>query len=202
LGDHGEKIQAAIDTVLANPQYTTLVFPAKGANRVYVTHDLHVTNHTGKHVELFFEEGVLLQRSGAHIGELTSPGFITLFNSTDVTLRGLATFDAFNGGQGLYVSSCENITVDGLIMRNTWWWNTEVEHSHGLTIRNYKVPNDPEFPFYQNDGVNLEHSTSVVLDRLFVASQTTCSASRRIQKMALNLREATHPTLVTSLCQI
>ena len=47
------------------------------------------------------QEGVLLQRSGAHIGPFTSPGFFTIFNSRGVSLRGLATFDALNGGQGM-----------------------------------------------------------------------------------------------------
>ena len=122
----GDAIQKAIDTVLASETVHTLVFPAEGALRTYITHDLHISNHTsGVPKQLFFEvrrttcyrfsslgcvcrrrcvlsqEGVLLQRSGAHIGPFTSPGFFTIFNSRGVSLRGLATFDALNGGQGM-----------------------------------------------------------------------------------------------------
>ena len=120
-----QQIQPAIDKVLSDPRYHTLVFPAKGGDgsATYVTYDLHILNHvSGKAVTLFFEPGVLLQRDGNHIGSLTSPGFFTVFNSSAITLRGLATLDALNAGQGLYVSSSHNITVDGLITRNTWWW--------------------------------------------------------------------------------
>lgn len=78
--------------------------------------------------------------------------FFTLFNSSGISLRGLATFDALNGGQGIYISSCTGITVDGITMRNTWWWNTEVEHSNHVAFKNYKIPNDPQFPQAQNDG--------------------------------------------------
>ena len=156
-GGQGDAIQDAIDAVTSNPKYHTLVFPAG----TYLTHDLHIINHTStssntggdkKEVEIYFEEGVLLQRDGSHIGQFTSPGFFTIFNSSGVTLRGLATFDALNGGQGVYISSSTGVTVDGIIMRNTWWWNTEVEHSHHVAFKNYKIPNDPLFPQAQNDG--------------------------------------------------
>ena len=104
----------------------------------YLTHDLHISNST-KHVQIFLEEGVLLQRDGSHIGRLTSPGFVTVFNTSGLMLRGLGTLDALNGGQGLYISNSKNITVDGLTTRNTWWWNTEIEHATHVTIKNYKV---------------------------------------------------------------
>ena len=42
-----------------------------------------------KHVEVFFEEGVLLQRDGSHIGALASPGFATVFNTLGLVLGGL-----------------------------------------------------------------------------------------------------------------
>ena len=113
---------------------------------------------------VLLQEGVLLQRSGAHIGPFTSPGFFTIFNSRGVSLRGLATFDALNGGQGMCtqthsfpsvfplssslqllrcadISQSDGVVVDGITMRNTWWWNTEVEHSTHVTIQNYKIPN-------------------------------------------------------------
>lgn len=169
----GNAIQSIIDKLITDQRYHTLVFPADGGDgsKTYLTHDLHVTNSSTKTITLFFESGVLLQRDGSHIGELTSPGFFTIYNSTDVTLRGLGTFDALNGGQGLYISNSENVTVDGLIMRNTWWWNTEIEHSMNIKIFNYKIPNDPHKPSYQNDGLNIEHSTHVRVNRLFVASQ-------------------------------
>eukprot|EP01047_Picozoa_sp_COSAG01_P007554 COSAG01_NODE_288_length_19394_cov_29.544960_11_plen_240_part_00 len=50
------------------------------------------------------------------------------------------------------------------------WWNTEIEHSHHIRIVNYKIPNDPLFPQDQNDGLNIEHSTHVTVDRLFVST--------------------------------
>ena len=98
-GGQGDAIQKAIDEVMMpSSPYHTLVFPVG----TYLTHDLHISNHSGaKPLTIFLEEGVLLQRDGSHIGPLTSPGFITIFNSSNVTLRGLGTLDALNGGQGL-----------------------------------------------------------------------------------------------------
>ena len=52
----GDAIQKAIDTVLASETVHTLVFPAEGALRTYITHDLHISNHTsGVPKQLFFE---------------------------------------------------------------------------------------------------------------------------------------------------
>ena len=39
------------------------------------------------------------------------------------------------------ISQSDGVVVDGITMRNTWWWNTEVEHSTHVTIQNYKIPN-------------------------------------------------------------
>ena len=166
-------MQAAIDELLANDTLHTLVVPASGGDgsATYVVHDLHVRNAPGRiHKQIVLEDGVLLQRSGGHIGALTSPGFFTIHNSSNFTLRGLATLDAFNGGQGLYVADSSDVRVDGLMVRNSWWWNTEIEHSTRLTLSNYIALNDPGLPFHQNDGVNFEHSTHVALRRAFLVS--------------------------------
>ena len=59
----GDAIQAAINKVLADEDMHTLVFPYKSCgrstidHRVYLTHDLHVTNSTGKRVTLYLEPG-------------------------------------------------------------------------------------------------------------------------------------------------
>ena len=54
-----------------------------------------------------------------------------------------------SGGQGLYVSESSDVEVEGLIVRNSWWWNTEVEHTTRLTLKSYKALQDPQFSFYQ-----------------------------------------------------
>ena len=59
----GEAIQSAINKVLADDDMHTLVFPynpcgrSRMDHRVYLTHDLHVTNSTGKRVTIYLEPG-------------------------------------------------------------------------------------------------------------------------------------------------
>ena len=87
-------MQAAIDELLANDTLHTLVIPATGGDgSTYVVHDLHVRTCRATPQA---EDGVLLQRSGGHIGALTSPGFFTIHNSSNFS-RGLATLDAVKG---------------------------------------------------------------------------------------------------------
>jgi hypothetical protein len=159
-----QAIQAAIDKAADG---TAVTIPAG--------HFLSGSLFIKSRVTLFLEAGALLQASGdpAHF-EPEQNAFIVIENAGNVTLAGRGTIDGSGAylrhltgvsGRLLAIRDSRNVTVEGLILRNSRAWHTHIIRSEHVTIQNVKVLNDRDV--LNTDGINPDSSRHVLVENTF-----------------------------------
>eukprot|EP01047_Picozoa_sp_COSAG01_P025338 COSAG01_NODE_1596_length_9782_cov_16.488692_8_plen_198_part_00 len=183
------------DLLSSGSTHKTLFFPAG----VYISHDLRINQHSGRAVELYLAPGALLQRSGAHLGPNTSWGFISIVNSSQVALRGHGTVDCLDGGSGVYVFGSSHIQLDGWLVRYVHFWNTGIEHSSYVSLKNWKNINAVGTGTGNDNAVVFGHSSHVLWEGGFTSATMMARTTKQIQRTDLIWRGVPQPTLQTSL---
>jgi hypothetical protein len=126
-------------------------------------------------VRLFLEAGALLQASGNPDDfEPLQNAFIVIENAENVTLDGRGVIDGSGAylrrltgvsGRLLAIRDSRNISVEGLILRNSRAWHTHIIRSEHVTVRNVKVLNDRDV--LNSDGINPDSSRHVLVEDTF-----------------------------------
>ncbi len=151
-------IQQAIDE--ASTTKTILYFPPG----IYVTGELYMRSN----VTLYLEAGAQLKGS-THPGDYKN-ALIRFDNVSNVKILGRGVIDGSgwsglrkNGAKEIYLlflSRCDNILIDGPVLRDPCFWNTRVFQSANVHMRNVKVLNNrPEKNWTNTDGIDFDSST-------------------------------------------
>lgn len=159
-----DAIQAAIDEA---PAGATVVIPAGH----FRSGSLFIRSG----VTLFLEAGALLQASGdpAHFEPLQN-AFIVIENAENAGLGGRGTIDGSGAylrhltdtsGRLLAIRDSRNVTVEGVILRNSRSWNAHIVRSENVTLSNVKILNDREV--LNTDGINPDSSRHVLIEDSF-----------------------------------
>ena len=176
------KIQQAIDDV-AGQQKNILYFPPGK----YLSGELWLKSD----MTLYLAGGGVLYGSdnmndfktgtgGVNI-ENCEHGFIRIMNAQNITIKGRGVIDAnglqirnqdfdYNKYNLMKIEESSDILIDGVIVRDTSFWNTLVYRTERVTIKNYKMINcRPTTTEWNNtDGVNFDESTNGLLYNAFL----------------------------------
>jgi hypothetical protein len=155
-----EKLQKAIDAASAGATGRTLYFP-KGE---YLTGQLNLKSN----VNIYLEPGALIKGSNKLADY--SQSLLRFENVENVSISGHGTIDGSgweglrkSGGRELYLlfmSGCNNIRIDGPVLRDPCFWNTRVFKSRNIHLRNLKIMNNrPAINWTNTDGVDFDSST-------------------------------------------
>ena len=152
------KIQKAIDDV--SRTNGVLYFPAG----IYKTGELNMRSN----ISVVLSEGALLSGS-EDVKDYTDKSLIRLDNVSNFRLLGYGIIDGSgwsglrsNGGTGfhlLYASDCNDILIDGVMLRDPSFWNTRVYRSRNVHLKNIKILNNRPYENWTNtDGVDFDSS--------------------------------------------
>lgn len=185
-----ETIQAAIDAASGTAQ-SILYFP-EGA---YSTEALYLKDN----MTLYLAKGALLKNATpqsklmGQIAELTtievcSHGFIVMNGVTNAKLMGRGTLDG-NGtdlqsyNRKMFLVKIENsrdCVVEGVVSRDSAFWNTLIYRSDNISISNYKVINnrleEGDESWNETDGVDFDNCTNSRLYNAFLYTGDDCMA--------------------------
>ncbi|MCL2450364.1 MAG: glycosyl hydrolase family 28 protein, partial [Polyangiaceae bacterium] len=98
------------------------------------------------------------------------------------------------------IDSSKNITVDGIVARDSAFWNTLPYESDMVTIQNYKVINQrPSSTTYnQTDGVDFDSSSNGLLSNAFLyTGDDNIAVKCELSPNNMNLTNITHQHVVT-----
>ena len=102
-------------------------------------------------------------------------GLIKACNVKNVTIKGRGILDAstFERGAGnnIRIENCENVTVDGVILKDPPEWSLTVFYSHNISINNVKLIG---FWRYNADGIDVVNSHHVKVKNSFVRAFDDC----------------------------
>ena len=159
-----DAVQAAIDQA---PADTTVVIPPG----YFRSGSLFIRSG----ISLYLEAGALLQASGDPDDfEPLQNAFIVIENAENVALRGRGTIDGSGaylrhltntGGRLLAIRDSRDVAVEGVILRDSRSWNTQIIRSEDVSVRNVKVINDREV--LNTDGINPDSSRHVLVEDSF-----------------------------------
>ena len=153
-------LQQAIDDASANPSRHLLYFPAGE----YRTGELRMKSN----VFIYLEPGAVIKGSSKHSDYKES--LIRFENVKHVRIMGRGTIDG-SGWDGLrrdgakeiyllFLSGCQDIWIDGPVLRDPCFWNTRVFRSSAVHLRNLKIINNcPALNWTNTDGVDFDSST-------------------------------------------
>jgi polygalacturonase len=155
-----KKIQQAIDEASASGRKRVIYFPAG----IYLTGQLNMKSN----VSLYLEGGALIKGS-VRPGDYESC-LIRFDKVSNVQVTGHGTIDGSgwdglrkNGAKGIYLlflSDCNNILIDGPLLRDPCFWNTRVFKSVNVHLRNIKIINNrPAVNWTNTDGVDFDSSS-------------------------------------------
>lgn len=99
----------------------------------------------------------------------------------------------------LKIEQSSNIVVDGIVARDTSYWNTLIYRSDAVTIQNYKVINcRPTTTMYnQTDGVDFDESTNGKLDNAFLYTGDDGMATKNEESSGtVNTKNIVHQHIV------
>ncbi|MBV9947129.1 MAG: hypothetical protein JOZ69_09800, partial [Myxococcales bacterium] len=138
--------------------------------------------------------------------EGTSDGMIRLFQIQNTKILGRGVIDS-NGksirAQGLQanlikIEGSSNILIDGIVSRDSSYWNTLVYESDLVTIQNYKVINvrPTTTTFNQTDGVDFDESTNGHLSNAFLYTGDDNMATKNEFTTGHNIKNILHEKVV------
>jgi hypothetical protein len=99
----------------------------------------------------------------------------------------------------LKIEQSSNITVDGIVVRDSSYWNTLIYRSDAVTIQNYKVINcRPTTTTYNNtDGVDFDESTNSKLYNAFLYTGDDSMATKNEEASGvINTKNIIHEKVV------
>ncbi|MEQ0564475.1 glycosyl hydrolase family 28 protein [Amycolatopsis sp. NEAU-NG30] len=96
------------------------------------------------------------------------------------------------------MDNSSNITIDGIIARDSSYWNTLVYRSNQVTIKNYKVINHrPNTGYNQTDGVDFDESTNGLLSNaLLYTGDDNMATKNENATGTVNTKNVTHENIV------
>lgn len=153
-----KQIQRGIDE--AAKQHAVLYFP-KG---IYRSGELDMKSA----LTVYLADGALL-RGSVNPADYPDRSFIRLTDIDHFQLLGNGTIDGSgwsglraNGAQGIYLvyaSGCSNVLLDGVVLRNSVFWNTRIDRSRNVLLKNLKILNNrPDKNWTNTDGVDFDSS--------------------------------------------
>lgn len=187
VGDNTELIQAAIDA--ASGDARNVVYVPAGT---YNTRSLFLKDN----MTLYLAEGALLQDVTPQTDLLTNPEGLALIEGSskaliiikDATGAKLKGHGALDGG-GVFlqdfgrkmflvkIEDSQDIEVDGVIARDSAFWNTLVYRSSNVHISNYKVINNQlATAWNETDGVDFNNCVDSSLTNAFLYTGDDCMA--------------------------
>ena len=148
--------------LFANP-WETAVPDVKDLNTIYFRPGIHEVTNTIKVASgqtLYLAGGAVLRGVGSH-------GPIVEMKGSHIALRGRGIIDGSqcprHAGNLLYVQA-DDVTVEGVTLRDSSTWNVPIRRSHGVTLTNVKV-----FGCRANsDGFDICNSTDVTVTGCFL----------------------------------
>jgi polygalacturonase len=174
---------------------------ASGAvrNIVYVPAGTYLTNSLlmRSNMTLYLAEGAVLKcgtpqntllnvnASGLTVIEVCSRGFIVFAGVTNAHLAGRGTLDGNGTSLRTYnrkmflvkFEDSDNCTIDGIISRDSCFWNTMIYRSSDIAITNYKVINERlEEEWNETDGVDFNNCMDSSLYNAFLYTGDDCMA--------------------------
>ena len=185
--DNTEIIQAAIDAASGDDRDIVYVPPG-----VYATRGLYLRDD----MTLYLAEGAVLHNVTPQADLISSPDELTLIEGSaealimmngvsGAKLKGRGTLDG-NGvslqksNRKMFLVKIENsedIEVDGVISRDSAFWNTLIYRSRNVEISNYKVINNQlAEEWNETDGVDFDNSVDSSLINAFLYTGDDCMA--------------------------
>lgn len=183
-----EIVQSAIDAA-SGSERNVLYFPPG----TYATKALYLKDD----VTLYLAQGALLQNvtekrnllgpmEGLANIEGSPAGYIVMDGVRNAKILGRGTLDG-NGAalqEGsrkksflLKIEDSSDCVVDGILSRDSSFWNTMIYRSDGISISNYKVINNQLANDYnETDGVDYNNSTNSTLKNAFLYVGDDCMA--------------------------
>lgn len=154
------KLQKAIDKASNPGESHTLYFPAG----TYLTGQIDMKSN----VNLYLDPGALIK--GTIHPEDYESCLIRFDGVSNVQITGHGTIDGSgwdglrkNNGKEIYLlflSRCNNILIDGPVLRDPCFWNTRVFTSKQVHMRNIKIINNrPAANWTNTDGVDFDSSS-------------------------------------------
>jgi hypothetical protein len=204
------KVQSAIDAASGSTQNILYFPPGK-----YQVGELWMKND----VTLYLAGGAVLYGSGKTADFNTGSGGIDIEDAQHALIRmyqiknakilGRGVLDA-NGhairGAGLNanllkIEQSSNILIDGVVARDSSYWNTLIYRSDQVTIKNYKVincrPTTGSTGYNQTDGVDFDESTNGLLDNAFLYTGDDGMATKNEEASGtINTKNVTHQHIV------
>jgi hypothetical protein len=152
------KIQAAIDNT--STLGGVLYFP----NGIYKTGQINFKNN----MCVLLDDGALIKGT-TNPADYPDKALIRMDSVSNFQLLGYGTIDGAgweglrkNGATGyhlLYISNCEKIEIDGVLLRDPTFWNTRVFRSKNVHLKNVKILNNRPYKNWTNtDGVDFDSS--------------------------------------------
>ena len=205
------KVQAAIDAASGSAQNILYVPPGR-----YKTGELWLKSN----MTLYLAAGAILDGStstgdyngtGAPSVEDTLHGVVHLNKVSNTKILGRGVIDG-NGStirgtdnetpafkiNTLRIDESTDVLVDGIVVRDSVFWNTLIFDSDKVTIQNFKVINRrPTTTAYnQTDGVDFDCSTNGKLFHAFIYSGDDSMSPKREQEGKLDTKNITYEDVV------
>ena len=185
--DNTEILQAAIDA--ASGDERNIVYVPAG---VYATQGLYLRDD----MTLYLAEGAVLRNVTPQADLISAPAGLTVIEGaaaalimangvSGAKLKGRGTLDG-NGVSlqkaerkmfAVKIENSEDIEIDGVISRDSAFWNTLVYRSKDVNITNYKVINNQlAEEWNETDGVDFDNSVDSSLTNAFLYTGDDCMA--------------------------
>jgi len=205
------KVQAAIDAASGSAQNILYVPPGR-----YKTGELWLKSN----MTLYLAAGAILDGStstgdydgtGAPAVENTLHGVVHLNKVSNTKILGRGVIDG-NGSKirgtdndtpafkinTLRIDESTDVLVDGIVVRDSVFWNTLIFDSDKVTIQNFKVINrrPTTTDYNQTDGVDFDCSTNSKLYHAFIYSGDDSMSPKREQEGKLDTKNITYEDVV------
>lgn len=152
-------LQQAIDEASSDTEKKVLYFPPGE----YRTGELKIKSN----VSIYLDAGAIIKGSNKRMDYKES--LLRFDHAKQVRIMGRGTIDGSgwdglrrDGGKEiylLYLSGCEDVLIDGPVLRDPCFWNTRVYTSKGIHLRNLKIINNcPKQNWTNTDGVDFDSS--------------------------------------------
>lgn len=123
---------------------------------------------------------------------MTFSRLILIDNAENVHIMGNGTIDGSGGvlrAQGkpanlIRVRLSKNVLIEDIILRDPAAWNTHIQMSENVTIRNVKIINDFNVP--NTDGIDPDASRNVLIDHCFAYCNDDNIAIKTTNNLGLN----------------
>ena len=170
--DVTSKIQTAIDNMSARTGGGTVVFPA-GTYKVFETlvmkSNVHIYLAPGAYIEsdpsMIYPFKSSGSTSAIPVIELIEKKNVKLYGRGAIDANGTDIMDPDGGDKRRNIITgdingdieSENLTIDGIMLKNGTTWTLDIKYANGVTIANVKVLNhwNQNNVKIQNDGINL-----------------------------------------------